>query len=286
MTERDNSERIGLVPDESITAVGSQNVPIPTNTGLNFVSPTEHVKLPSKGRFYPEGHPLFQKEDLEIKYMTAKEEDILTSKSLLKKGIAVDRMLESVIIDKSIKLDDLILGDKNALILVSRITGYGSKYETTITCPQCSEKTKNSFNLDQIVEKEAIIPENIRETGRGTFMILLPKTNADVEVRPLFGKDEKHLLALQEMRAKNHQPENLATTQMKLFVVSVAGQSDRKVVDSFIESLPAMDSKFLRTSYKELMPDVDMKQLFECSKCSFEEQVEVPLTVGFFWPGS
>jgi len=274
MTDRNNSERLQIPETESIREEKT----------LSFVSPTEHVKLPSKGKFYSEGHPLKDKEDIEIRYMTAKEEDILTSKSLLRKGIAVDRMLESLIVDKSIKLDDLVLGDKNALILATRITGYGPKYETTVTCPQCSEKVRNVFNLDEILNKEPVVKEDIVETNRGTFILTLPRSKVETEIKPLFGKDEKILSNTQEMRAKNKLPEALSTSQIKMFVVAISGQSDRNIVDKFIDQMPASDSKFLRNSYRDLVPDVDMKQIFSCSKCDFSQEIEVPLSVEFFWP--
>ena len=107
---------------------------------LSFTRPTEFVDLPSKGLLYPVGHPLHGVETLEIKYMTAKEEDILTSKTLIRKGLVIDRLIRSVLVDQTIDPDDILIGDKNALILAIRITGYGESYETEISCPACSHR--------------------------------------------------------------------------------------------------------------------------------------------------
>ena len=284
MTERNNEDRIAELPAEPTTKTTEPLAPVVViqETGLNFVSPTEYVALPSRGKFYPEGHPLKNKGDVEIRYMTAKEEDILVSKTLLKKGIALERMLENLIVDKTIKVDDLILGDKNAMFVAARISGYGSAYETEVTCPNCLTKSKSVFNLSEI--KETVLPEVLNETGRGTFLISLPRTKVDVEVRLLLGKDERELQEQQENRVKTKQGENRTTSQMKKITVAVDGHTERKVIDSFIDRLPASDARVLREEYRKITPDLDMKQTFECAKCNFDEEIEVPLTVDFFWP--
>ena len=114
---RDNSKRVSAAADPVPTAVDE------TRPSLDFSTPTELVDLPSKGRFYPEGHPLHNAETIEIKFMTAKDEDIITSRTLLKKGIVIDRLLQSVIVNKSINVQDLLIGDKNAIVVATRITG-------------------------------------------------------------------------------------------------------------------------------------------------------------------
>ena len=90
--------------------------------------PTEMVELPSKGYFYSEGHPLSSGR-VEIKYMTAREEDILTSQNLIKQGTVIDKLLEALVVDKSIKMDDMLIGDKNAIMVAARILGYGKNYD-------------------------------------------------------------------------------------------------------------------------------------------------------------
>jgi hypothetical protein len=137
---RNNEDRLGPPVMEDTSAASVQQPTVPQTAGLQFVSPTEFVDLPSGGKFYPEGHPLHGKDTLEIKFMTAKEEDILTSKSLLKKGVAIDRMLQNLIVDNNVKLDYLLSGDKNAILIVSRISGYGSEYAVRLSCPACSQK--------------------------------------------------------------------------------------------------------------------------------------------------
>ena len=142
-----NEDRLG-----AIEQTGASDAPpvLEKNSILDFVLPTEFVDLPTKGRFYPEEHPLHGKESIEIRYMTAKDTDILTSKSLLKKGVAVDRMLQNIIVDKSIKVDDLYSGDKNAILIAARINGFGPEYKTKVTCPQCGATSEHAFNLEEV----------------------------------------------------------------------------------------------------------------------------------------
>jgi hypothetical protein len=280
---RNNEERFGppLMEDNSSAAtVHADETP---QVGLNFVSPTEFVDLPSGGKFYPEGHPLHGKDSIEIKFMTAKEEDILTSKSLLKKGVAIDRMLQNLIVDKSIKLEHLLSGDKNAILLAARMSGYGAEYSVRVSCPSCEEKQDFSFDLSSLEHKDLsdIDDLSLEHTQRGTFVYSLPRTKAKVEFRLLTSGDESQMT--QEMlRAKKE--ETTSTDQLKRVIVSVNGVEDRLQLKQFVESMPAADARFLRAAIRRSTPDVNMSQDFVCASCSHEEEMEVPLTTEFFWP--
>ena len=158
---RNNEERIGvknvdadlpLVPEviqEEDLPNEEQQEPKPNNLPLSFTAPTEIVDLPSGGRYYDSDHPLFGVDSLEIRFMTAKDEDILTSKTLLKKGLAIDRLLQNIMIDRRIKPNDLLLGDKNALVIAARITGFGEDYQTRVMCPVCGDSSDSSFDLTE-----------------------------------------------------------------------------------------------------------------------------------------
>jgi hypothetical protein len=281
---RDNENRVGALP----TVETAPQVPVQTtqNTPLSFAAPTEFVELPSKGKLYPDNHPLKGKASLEMKFMTAKEEDILTSRSLIKKGVVIDRLLESLLVDKKIKVEDILLGDKNALVIAARVSGYGSKYKTSVTCPNCSTVSKHSFELDNLEYKFCENPEEFGATltDIGTFVFKTPKTGVTVEIRPLYGVDENSLAQAEEKRKKANLPEESATSQMKTYILSVNGNRDRSYVASFVDNLPASDARMIRLLYRELIPSVDMSQTFTCSSCSYEQDMEVPFTVDFFWP--
>tara|TARA_R100000152_G_C6781037_1_gene214743 strand:+ start:795 stop:1688 length:894 start_codon:yes stop_codon:yes gene_type:complete len=295
MSIRNNSDRISprdLNQDSPLnnnqeTNQTTQAQPDPQVAPMSFSAPTEFVELPSKGEYYLEGHPLHGISSIEIKYMTAKEEDILTSKTLMKKNLTIDRLLQSIMVDKSINPDDLLTGDKNALIISARITGYGSNYSTGITCPACTAQNVYSIDLNDALESfdlEDAITDDVKKTDNGTFIVKTPRTGAMVEMRLLNGHDEKRMIKQEERRKRHKLPESLATSAMGAFIVSVNGSSDPMYIGSFIENAPAADARYVREAYKAISPNVGMSFPFSCKNCDHEQEMEVPLNAEFFWP--
>jgi len=275
---RDNQSRMQVPQTGAPAAVMQQP------TTLQFSTPTEIVPLPSEGLLYGPDHPLHGCSDVEIKFMTAKEEDILTSKALIKKGVAIDKMLQNLIVDKNIKVEDLLVGDKNALTVAARISGYGADYAISVTCPECGEKAKHSFDLSELKHKNNKEPETlgVTKTEKGTFVTRLLKTGVTVEFRLLTGRDEAEMVS--EITKKTLKDENLSTAQLKRIIVSVEGETNRQIISNFVDAMPVVDAKLLRGLVKELTPDVDMTQEFTCQSCGHESDMEVPFTVEFFWP--
>ena len=288
-----NKDRLGLEED---TVFFDENPPpaaaepkqdAASGGGFSWSVPTQFVTLPSGGKYYPENHPLHNKDTVEIKFMTAKEEDILTSKSLLKQGVAIDRLIESVLLDKTINVNSLLVGDKNALIVAARITGYGEEYETKVTCPSCGESDSFSFDLDPDRIKDigsALEDYSAVQTENNTFVVQVPMTKAKVECRLLTGADEMKTFKETQRKAKKKMTETMLTDQFKSFIVSVNGDSSPLTVRSFIQAMPARDSRHLRTFYSDITPNVDLSQIYECSSCGYSADMEVPLTADFFWP--
>jgi hypothetical protein len=279
---RDNSKRFGAgaeAPPQTHETSEAENKPT-----FDFSVPTELVDLPSKGRFYSESHPLHMAETIEIKYMTAKDEDILTSPSLLKKGIAIDRFLSNIILNKRINVQSLLTGDKNAILVSSRINGFGPDYTTKVTCPNCTTVSENTFDLDAVEAYHGDDHEghDIVPTEHGTFTIRLPKTKFEVEVRLLTNRDENELVSKMQSKKKVAYETNL-TDQLRKIIVSINGVEDAQTIYRAIEVLPAYDSRYLRAAYLKVVPGLDMTQHFACSSCGFEKEVDIPLTVDFFW---
>jgi len=260
----------------------------PQEQSFNFAIPTELVDLPSGGRFYPEGHPLHGKDVLEIRYMTAKDEDILTSRSLLKKGVAIDKLLKNVIVDKSIDPNSLLVGDKNAVLVAARISAYGPEYKTRINCPSCASLNDFEFDISNPeftgLAHEQLEKLEVVDNGDGTFSLDLPLSKVTVGVRLLTGHDEKKLAATVKSKKKANLPESNTTEQFRFIICSVNGDDNKGLINKFISLMPAVDSKYLRTLYKELNPNIDLNQQFSCSECDFEGAVEVPFTADFLWP--
>ena len=283
MAARNNKDRLG-VPTSGADAADS---PAPATNLLDFVVPTEFVELPSKGEYYSEDHPLHGQQNIEIRFMTARDEDTLTNKTLLKQGVALDRVLQNLLVDKNININDLLLGDKNAVVVAARRSAYGADYETKVTCPACLVTNEKSFDLTEVgfIEPTGLEELGVTKNDNGTFSILLPVTKVEATVRLMTGKDEKHLSSLLASKKKLQKDSDLSMTdQFKQFIVSIQGVEDRKQIASFIDNMPANDSRFLRLAYKRLVPNVDLLRHFECDSCGYEQEMEVPFTTDFFWP--
>ena len=282
-----NRERVGGTkqthadPPAPQLTQGSQESP------FSFVVPTEFVDLPSGGLFYAEGHPLHNESTIEIKQMTAKEEDILTSRSLLKKGIALDRVLRNIIIDRNVEVNSLLIGDKNAIVVATRVSGYGSEYTTNVTCPSCGVNQDFTFDLNDCEAKDTADEAEdagVVDNKDGTFNVALPRTEIDVTFSLMTGRDEKRLLKLIESSKRNKDGEHHITQQLKTIIKQVNGDDDPKLIAYVVENLPSLDSRYLRNAYKAANPDLDLTQEFACSECDHEQDMEVPLTADFFWP--
>jgi hypothetical protein len=274
---RNNQGRLDNKPEAGADAP-NQDV----NSLLNFVNPTEFVELPTRGRFYPKNHPLHNAESIEIKYMTAKETDILTSKTLLKQGVAIDRMLQNLIVDKSIKVQDLYAGDKNAIMVAARISGFGAEYGANVACRSCGAQTQVDFDLSDISVKEG--KDSVSFTEDGTFFIELPVTKVTVECKLISGADESVMRRKLEKKQKMKLGESLLTDLLKTVIVSLNGVTERGVVEEFIDVMPAKDSNFLKKEYEEVKPDIDLKYHLTCESCGAENEINLPFSTNFFWP--
>ncbi len=236
-----------------------------------FKFPTEEVELPTKGLLYPEEHPL-RSGKIEIKYMTAKEEDILSNQSYIQKGIVLDKLLESVIVTK-VKLKDLLIGDKNAILIAARILGYGATYKVNINGEE------QSIDLTQLENKPFDGSDLIE--GKNEFSFTLPNSSNLITYKMLDGHEEAKIEAELKGLAKinkDHTP--TLTTRLKYTITSVDGDSDKKTIREFVDNyLLARDSRALREHIKQQQPDVDMSYILDNG-----EEVEIPLGLTFFWP--
>jgi len=278
---RNNEDRFGAakVADSPIPLAETTN----NSNTLNFVVPTDFVELPSAGKYYAEEHPLHNQEHIEIRQMTAKDEDILTSRALLQKGVAIERLLQNLIINKNINVSEILVGDKNAIMMAARSSAYGNMYETKVQCLYCNNVSDHAFDLSEVKPK-TVESTGASSTKNGTFIIELPASKAKVEVRFLDGKDEADLLAYSEKKKQYNLLDNPVTDQMKAFIVSINNVVDAKEISSFVDNMPAKDSHYLRTKYMSLVPNIDLTQKVKCKNCFTEAEMEVPFTTDFFWP--
>lgn len=281
-----NRDRMGQTTPQATDPAPQATQQAASSGGFSFVIPTEFVELPSKGRFYPESHPLHNEDTIEIKQMTAKEEDLLTSRALLKKGIALDRVVQSLIVNKSINPDSLLVGDRNALMIAARISGYGNEYKTQVNCPSCDTAQSYSFDLFDSNITDGVVSQElgVKEEEGGVFSTVLPKTKFEVTFKLLNGSDERALLAQIENARKRNKEENTVTRQLRLITVAVNGDNSPAALNYFVDNVPSLDAQHLRTAYALATPNIDLTQFFSCNECGFETELEVPLTADFFWP--
>ena len=264
--------------------------PAPTQTtGLSYVTPTEFVELPSRGQFYSVDHPLHNQETIELRFMTAKDEDILTSQALLKNGLAVDRLVSNLLVNKEINPDDLLIGDKNALLVAARVSGYGADYTVQVSCPSCGTAQSHTFDLTAFENNEGIQPDENSDSGvavtdNGTFTAVLPRTGYTAEFRLFTAQDEKNAMQASVKKTKHKLADSTSTDLLKTIIVSVNGVDDKSEINSFIDNMPAQDARHIRACVKVVTPNVDMSQPCECSSCGAVTDVEVPFTAEFFWP--
>jgi len=270
-------------PAQAVKAAPTQT------TGLSYVTPTEFVELPSRGQFYSADHPLHNQETVELRFMTAKDEDILTSQALLKNGLAIDRLVSNLIVDKNINPDDLLIGDKNALLLAARVSGYGADYTIQVSCPSCGTSQQHTFDLTAFENNEGIQPDENSDSGvaatdNGTFTSVLPRSGYTAEFRLYTAQDEKNNIQTSTKKAKHNLADSASTDLLKVLIVSVNGISDRMEVNNFIDNMPAQDARHLRACVQVVTPNVDMTQSCECESCGTVANMEVPFTAEFFWP--
>jgi len=247
--------------------------------------PVESVPLPSRGVIYTTEGSLYNTETLDIKPMTAREEDIMVSRAYIKNGTVITKLLQSCLSDKSIDPDDLISGDRNALLIALRITGYGSNYDVELSCPACGNNNKASFDLSELKIKRLEVDPV--EMGKNMFEVTLPVTKKTVKVKFLTGHDEREMLIISERKKKKGlSTQSSVTDRLNRSILSVEGITDKNKIKFFVDNMPARDSLSLRRFLDNYEPGVDMKSSFECSHCYEESEVEIPIGASFFWPDS
>ena len=241
--------------------------------------PSEVIDLPSEGKLYPKEHPCSDGK-IEIKYMTAKEEDILTSQNLIKKGVVIDRLIDSLILTTGVKSDDLVLGDKNAVMVAARILAYGPEYSCEVSNPSTGEVSTQTFNLADCPFKK--LPEGITENK---FEVDLPIAKKKVTFKLLTGKEE--VLINEELKASekvNAEVKPELTTRLRHTITSVDGDDSGTTINGFVQNMLARDSMYLRNEIRKVTPDIELSQEIEIGGETVK--VDIPMTVGFFWPST
>lgn len=243
--------------------------------------PSEVIALPSKGLLYPKENPL-SSGFVSIRYPRAREEDILTNQNLIQKGIVIDRFMQSIIVSP-INYNDLVIGDKNGIMIAARMLAYGHDYAVELTCPKCGQKESEVVLDLRKVDFKDVNPAELNNTNE--FEFTLPASKISITFKALTVADEKRIEEELKYLKKLSKDTPELTTRLKYIITSVNGNRDNKVIRDFVDKqLLSRDSLELRRYMVKLLPDVDMRTPHTCGNCGSEELVNIPMTVQFFWP--
>ena len=239
--------------------------------------PTETVTLPSKGILYPEDSPL-SKGHIEMKYMTAREEDILTNQNYIENGIVVDKLLQSLIVTENINYNQLLIGDKNAILIAARILGYGSDYTF--------EYRGQSYNIDLTEAVDKNLDKSLVKEGKNEFDYTLPTSKIDITFKLMTHEDEtkisKELEGLKKLDKLSSKP---VSTRLKHTITSINGDYEKKTIREFVDNkMLARDARALRKYISDMRPDVDLTFEYEDERTGNTAEMAIPIGVGFFWP--
>jgi hypothetical protein len=258
----------------------------------DYKFPTEIIDLPSKGLIYSEDNPLSSGQ-IEMKYMTAKEEDILTTQSYIKDGTVLDRLFQSLIIGNGkgdvIKYVDLVTGDKNAIMIAARILGYGKDYVVEIDDPYSDNKQKETIDLTQF-ENNDYDGSNQIELHKNEFEYTLPRSERKITFQAMTeSKERKVKHQTEEIKKANRKLKDVTsrqlTTRLKNMILSVDGEVEQKVINNFVDNeLFAVDSKSLRAHISKVVPDIDLTYEFVSEETGEGRDMSLPMGIGFFWP--
>ncbi len=248
--------------------------------------PVELVPVPSEGKVYTKESGLFGVSSLEIKSMTAREEDILTSRAFIKKGTVVTELVKSCLVNKSVNVDNMLTGDRDALMVSIRITGYGSSYSASVSCPNCGTRHKDhEFDLSGLAIKRLEL--NPIAEGVNEFEYLLPVSKKNVTFKFMTARDDQNLTIEKERKRELFGSEYIeggVTDSLSAHIVSIDGIRDRSKINMFINKMPALDSSKLRKYIAENKPGLIMELPLSCDNCNTTNNVDLPIGVTFFWP--
>lgn len=262
---------------------------VPANPGAGephpaddlYAPPVSSVRLPSAGRTYPPESPLYLTEAVDIKAVTAKEEDILGSKVLIQKGIVMTALMRACITNRLIDPDKMLVGDRNAVLVSIRVSAYGSKYVCKVTCPECAETCEHAFDLGRLALK-GLGAQPADGPGSNSFLFKLPVTGRSVKFR-LMDADAVAKLDADTEAIRKKGSDRSVTLRLMSQVTWMEGVEAKDMAKA-LSNLPARDSRALRTYMDDIAPGVDMEQDFECQSCGKVSTVDIPIGLDFFWP--
>ena len=248
-----------------------------------YVPPVSSVKLPSRGLTYPPESPLYRLESVDIKPVTAKEENILSSPVLIKKGIVLTTLMRACITNRTIDPDQMLVGDRNAILTAIRVSAYGPTYKARVTCPDCGEGADHDFDLSKLTLK-TLDEEPSGGPGTNQFDFKLPVSGRTATFKMMDAQTVANLERDVEAVRKKTGQEQSVTLRLQAQVIALSGVSDPKKLAGALGDLAARDARALRAHMDDISPGVDMTQEYPCNSCGKTSEVDIPIGTEFFWP--
>ena len=249
---------------------------------LSFVSPTDTVELPTKGKFYPTSNPFFGVESVEIRHMTAKEEDLLSSISADTSVNIYEKLIDGLLVEKSLKASMLCEEDKTAILIKARASGYGSEYKVKDYCYNCQNSVVMSYDLNKTSVIEPELSEASYNPEKNQYDLTLPKCKIPISIKSFSEEDQASLLEEKEKKDSLGIEFNYMVAFLRKIIISIVGEQDRQVINELIEVMPAADAKFLNSFYDNCRPKITTAQDVQCPSCNAISRREVPVSWAFF----
>lgn len=284
---KDNSSKRKVIQPPQVPTLEQQATLKIANTE-GYQTPTEFVSLPSKGRYYPEGHPWRNIENVEIKFMTAREEDILVSLSYREKGETLNKFMESLIISPKVDVRTIQEGDQNALMLAARISAFGVDAEVRSICSTCQSMTIVDLNLSEFFHRdcEKLIQDKAvtYDDENNEFKCTLPKSKSEVVFELLTKEKSKRIVDSIRKKRENNLQENIVSESLREAIVSIDGNSNIPQVAKLVENMSAYDTGYLVKMLRMLKPDIETTFNYTCTSCNSREKKSLELDASFLLP--
>ena len=248
----------------------------------NLNGATFFVELPTKGLFYPEEHPFHNKEKIEVKMLTTKEEEILTNTSYIENNVVINKLLDNIVLEPNFNSKEIFSADQLAILIATRIDAYDEEYPVTIDCEACGEEIKHIINLENILNN--VVETSIEKTDHGTLICELPKSNKTVEYKVLLPAEIASIERSVEKMNKMNINTNFLDEFYKRIVVSVDGSQDPQEKSNFVKNLKIKDSRYLTDCYSKSLPNLNTTFKVACPSCQKEQEGGMPFQANFFFP--
>ena len=231
------------------------------------------VELPSRGIHYTN-----KRKSVRVAYLTAADENILSSPSFLNTNTVIPELFKRKILDRDFPIDEIVEEDKQAILIFLRNTAFGSEYTLTTYDPKTEKEFNTTINLETLKIKDF----NLSENSEGEYSYYLTKSKVDITFKFLTRKQEDEINKIKDSWSGNGVAP-IITKQLEMMIKSFNGVKDALKIRSFIEMMPIRDSQEFRKFIQDNKPGLDLTQQVT-TPSGDNIQVNIGFGVEFFRP--